>query len=314
MEILFSNREIKPKSSYKDLIYHMSTKGIQFNFLTEVEAIHILKNSNYYYKLLAYKRNYGKNSFDHYINLDFSYLYDLSKIDAQLRYILIQMCLDIEHALKVKILSDITEDPEQDGYSIVDNFFNQTGITASGCMPGVGATTHYNKNLYTRYLEEPPIWVLLETMSFGTFLKFINFYTYQVTKGNKEYIVLTKVLKHVRNIRNAAAHNQAILMDIAEIKNDRTVKEVVDFIFEIKTISKNMRNNKMRNQKIHDLVSVLFIFDRTIQSNNVKKKRYKELKKLLIRIKKNKNYYEKNTGLTSAYTFFSKIVDYLVSK
>lgn len=32
------------------------------------------------------------------------------------------MCLDIEHAIKVKLLNEITNNPEEDGYDIVRKF------------------------------------------------------------------------------------------------------------------------------------------------------------------------------------------------
>lgn len=308
---IFSNRTTKVKSTYEELMLHMKTKGIQFNHISEVEAQDILENTNYYYKLLSYKRNFSKNSFGKYINLEFSYLYDLSTIDMRLRYILLHMCLDIEHALKVKILKDITDNPNMDGYNIVDSFFQYTGLTAADCMPGSAAKTHYNENLYNRYLVDPPIWVLLETMQFGNFIRFIEFYTYKISKSDDYYLNLAKVIKHVKNIRNAAAHNQAILMDIAEIRSDRATKVVSDYVLDIHSISSTMRNSKLKNRKIHDLVAVLYIHQHYIVSEGIKKNRYKDLEELMVRITRNKGFYDKNPGLTSAYTFFSKIVDQL---
>ncbi|WP_281863979.1 Abi family protein [Planomicrobium okeanokoites] len=308
---IVSNRTTKVKSTYEELMLHMKNKGIQFDNISEIDAQNILQNTNYYYKLLAYKRNFGKNSFGKYNNLDFSYLYDLSTIDMRLRYILLHMCLDIEHTLKVKILKDITDDSTMDGYDVVDRFFQYTGLTAADCMPGNASKTHYNEKLYNRYLADPPIWVLLETMQFGNFVRFIEFYTYKISKGDAYYLNLAKVIKHVKNIRNAAAHNQAILMDIAETRSDRATKVVSDYVLNIPSISSKMRNSKLKNRKIHDLVAVLYIHQHYIVSEGIKKNRYKDLEELMMRITRNKDFYDKNPGLTSAYTFFSKIVDQL---
>lgn len=306
-----SNRTTKVKSTYEELMLHMKAKGIQFNYMSEIEAKEILRNTNYYYKLLSYKRNFGKNSVGKYINLEFSYLYDLSTIDMRLRYILLHMCLDIEHTIKVKILKDITDDSAMDGYDIVDKFFEYAKLTAEDCMPGSASKTHYNEKLYNRYLSDPPIWVLLETMQFGNFVRFIEFYTYRISKNDPYYLNLAKVIKHVKNIRNAAAHNQAILMDIAEIRSDRATKAVSDYVLGIPSISSTMRNSKLKNRKIHDLVAVLYIHQQYIVSEGIKKNRYKDLEELMVRITRNRGFYDKNPGLTSAYTFFSKIVDQL---
>lgn len=293
------------------MMLHMKTKGIQFNDMNEADAKNILQHTNYYYKLLSYKRNFGENSFGKYNNLEFSYLYDLSTIDMRLRYILLHMCLDIEHTLKVKILKDITDNSAMDGYDVVDRFFRYTGLTAAECMPGNASKTHYNEKLYKRYLIDPPIWVLLETMQFGNFVRFIEFYTYNISKNDVYYLNLAKVIKHVKNIRNAAAHNQAILMDIAEIRSDRATKVVTDYVLSINSISSTMRNSKIKNRKIHDLVAVFYVYQNYIISKGIKKNRYEDLHELMLRIKRNKNFYSQNPGLSSSYSFFSKIIDQL---
>ena len=77
-------------------------------------------------KLASYRCNYekcleGKRE-GQYKNLDFVYLKELSTIDMHLRYIIIEMCLDIENAIKVRILEDVTNNPDEDGYNVVRKF------------------------------------------------------------------------------------------------------------------------------------------------------------------------------------------------
>ena len=108
--------------SVDHLIEHMKQKGIKFVEMTEDSARDFLSYNNYYMKLASYKCNYekcleGKRE-GQYKNLDFAYLKELSTIDMHLRYIIIEMCLDIEHAIKVRILEDVTNNPDEDGYNV----------------------------------------------------------------------------------------------------------------------------------------------------------------------------------------------------
>lgn len=105
-----------------ELIEHMKHKGITFNIVTEAEAKIFLSENNYYMKLASYRANYSKyengSKAGQYINLDFAYLKELSTIDMHLRYLIIQMCLDIEHALKVSLISHVERNPKEDGYKL----------------------------------------------------------------------------------------------------------------------------------------------------------------------------------------------------
>lgn len=109
--------------SVDELIQHMKSKGIKFHEVSEADAKEFLLKNNYYMKLASYRANYEKNDvgkrIGEYKNLDFGYLQELSTIDMHLRYIVIEMCLDIEHAIKVKLISEVTNNTNEDGYEIV---------------------------------------------------------------------------------------------------------------------------------------------------------------------------------------------------
>ena len=97
--------------SVDQLIEHMKQKGIKFVEMTEDSARDFLSYNNYYMKLASYRCNYekcleGKRE-GQYKNLDFAYLEELSRIDMYLRYLVLQMCLDIEHQIKVMLMDNI---------------------------------------------------------------------------------------------------------------------------------------------------------------------------------------------------------------
>jgi hypothetical protein len=74
--------------------------------------------------LKSYASDYPVNPKDgKYVNLEFAYLVELSKIDMYLRKIILGMCLDVEHILKTRMLYDISRNDKEDGYNIVKKYF-----------------------------------------------------------------------------------------------------------------------------------------------------------------------------------------------
>lgn len=115
----------KIKLSIDDQIEDMKRKGISFTLCPETEARKFLKNNTYYFKLKAYERNYSNDNKDHmYRNLDFEHLKELSKIDMYLRKMILDMCLDIEHVLKTRLVYDCTINSETDGFDFVSSFLD----------------------------------------------------------------------------------------------------------------------------------------------------------------------------------------------
>ena len=73
------------------------------------------------YRVLFEKRIGGAHDGE-YVGLDFGHLRDLAAIDHMLRYTLLPMTLDIEHFAKVKLMREVTERADEDGYSIVADY------------------------------------------------------------------------------------------------------------------------------------------------------------------------------------------------
>ena len=118
----------KEKLSIEEqIIYMRDESGIEFNIVDEDKAKEFLKYNNYYFKIKSYAKNYdkyikGKNT-GKYINLEFAYLLEMSKIDMYFRRFILRMTLDIEHLLKTQLLRDFSENKEEDGYNIIKNYF-----------------------------------------------------------------------------------------------------------------------------------------------------------------------------------------------
>ena len=76
------------------------------------------------YRVLYPKYQAGPNK-GKYIDLDFSYLKELSIIDMHYRFLVKKMCSDIEHSLCMNLLKQIDNDTTTDGYDIVEQFLTK---------------------------------------------------------------------------------------------------------------------------------------------------------------------------------------------
>lgn len=306
---------VKPKLTFQQMIIHLESKNIRFDKIEKTEVTELLKSSNYFYKMTAYRKNFEKNNRGLYVNLDFILLRDLSTIDMRLRYVVLQMCLDIEHALKTKILAEITEDANEDGYTIVNDFFQSTGVDIEKLTQPLKRDSHYNYGLYQKYNKNWPVWALFEILMFSDFLKFVDFY--YVRNGRpRAYTALINVLKFVKNIRNIAAHNSPILIDIAR-KNQINAKKIsrplTEFTRRITSLSDRSRTVRLTNKKVHDLTALFYVYHTFIKSKNMKDARYKELKLVLDRAKQNKDHYINQDAMIAVYIYFKKMIDFMTA-
>ena len=129
-----TEKQRPPKLSIPQQIKNMGGKGIKFSICNEIDARVFLAEHNYYFKLKAYAHNFEQYTDPEkqgkYVNVDFAYLKDLSTIDAQFRKIILTMCIDLEHFLKVRMLSHFNM-VDEDGYEIVQELFRmQPGLKA----------------------------------------------------------------------------------------------------------------------------------------------------------------------------------------
>ncbi len=304
---------LKPKLTFGEMINHLERKNIKFNLIDKNEAEEMLRSSNYFYKITAYRKNFEKNKHGKYINLEFKLLRDLSTIDMRLRYTVLQMCLDIEHTLKTKLLAEITDDENEDGYEIVRDFFTWANIDVEKLIRPLTNQSHYNYGLYVKYQNNWPIWVVLEIIMFSDFVKFIEFYYDRKNKPDS-YSDLQKVLKYVKNIRNIAAHNSPILIDIThknQIMAHKVSQPITTFTKRITGMLPGPRKNRLSNRKIHDLTALLFVYDKYIKSAEMKRTRYEALVSLLERAKRDRNDYVNQDGLIAVYKYFKKIIDFV---
>lgn len=305
---------MKQLLSIEELIQHMKNRGITFNEISENDAKQFLQNNNYYMKLAAYRANYDKcdtgKRQGQYKKLDFGYLKELSTIDMYLRYIVMDMCLDIEHVIKVRLIKNITNNPSEDGYDIVRKFIDQDDNLRILKNIRSHKSGEYCKDLIEKYYPYFPVWFFVELISFGDLLYFCSFYE----KIYGVQIINNKLMNTVRDVRNAAAHSNCLLNKMTE-KIDSTKQvnnEISSFIIGMKNISKTSRVNNLSYKFTNSFVTVLYVYD-SLMNEIPKQKRYKEIQEFMNgRVVKNKQFFQSNSKISGVYNFHKKVIDNLV--
>lgn len=304
------------------MVKKLEEKGVQFNLMTRTQAAKFLSERNNYMRLASYRKNYEKHD-QKYVNLDFKYLVELSTIDMYLRFIIIKMCLNIEHCLKVSLLKNIENNAGEDGYSIVNEFINSsrsnTYITSEIKKM---SSSKYSGELIEHYFKyttefcsgetvmtfDCPVWVFTETVSFGTF---INFYLFYYDKYPNEKAIPRNIINSVRSLRNACAHNNCIMHDLHRTpKNTQPPTEISKFVMQIHDIKSAQRRNKLSNQFILEFVTTVYVFSKVV-SEDLKRTTIKELKSFgEKRLLKNIAYFERQPLIESSLTFLKKVIDF----
>lgn len=308
----------KQKLSVDELIQHMKNKGITFNIISEENAKHFLQEHNYYFKLASYRGNYVKYQrgiySGKYENLDFAYLKELSIIDMHLRYLILQMCLDIEHQIKVMLIGDIEQNPAENGYHIVNAFDQDRRCRQKILNQSRSSYAHELIEKYRMNLDFP-VWVLCELISFGDLCNLYQKYTelYPERKLPKR-----SLLNPIRNLRNAAAHSNCLIYKLKLPKKGalsttckRNINDISNIVSQISSIRRSARKSYLQIIPIHDFAVLLYWYHSYVKSEGLQKKRNKDLHYLFERrMREHGTYFSKNSYIRHAYIFTLKLVNY----
>lgn len=318
----------------EQLIDHLKNKGVLFSIISEDDAKRHLSQHNNYFKLSSYRKNYTKvdkgSRAGQYERLEFAYLIELARIDTEVRHLLLQMSLDIEHFLKVALIKAVEDRMasrgDEDGYSIISGFLLADDITpvsqrAEMVSRRAGSFSRkvsqnkknpYCGGLIANYCDEMPIWAFVELISFGDLRDLIEYYS---AKTGWVPPVDLQSLDRVRQIRNACAHGNAIINDLRPVSNANagksgtsTTPPFITSFLQGANISSRMRQRKLSNPRINQIVHLLYIYDLVVTSNNTRGKRLTELDYLInTRMNEHKEYFATNQLLSSTHEFFCKL-------
>ena len=317
------NAHDQPLLDSKQQIEHMKGKGIHFDIISDADAESYLRENNNYFKIRAYRKNFdkyvgGKND-GKYIDLDFAALKDLSIIDMRLRYAVIHMALDTEHFLKVKLLQKV-ELNREDGYKIVSDYFSdlQNRDMANGTHFYNQLTDELNRNKNNPYCggiinacsDGYSVWAFIEVIPLGSLL---SFYIFCANRFHDRSMVNEyHLMKDIRELRNAAAHNNCILHDMKV--HDQRHAPNLNMLSAISSISKSTRQKRLSNERMRQLCTLLYAHRMLVSSPGVLDHTSTVLHQLIDRMFKHKNYYSQTSPVLASFSFFQKIVEIFYKK
>ena len=302
----------------EELIKHMQEKGIKFSITSTEEAASFLQNNNYYFKLAAYRSLYPEiqqqSGEVRYQNLEFAYLQELSTIDMYIRYKIMDMCLDIEHAIKVKLITSVTNNRAEDRYEIVRRYLAKEDPKLT-ILKEVNRhkSSDYCRDLIAKNYPYFPVWALVELITFGELLHLCDFYE---SEYQCQIIPANKFMNTVRDLRNAAAHSNCLLNQLNQrmAPTKQPDERIVRFIMELDAVGSRARRKNQSQIFSYDILTLLYVYDALMPVGS-KKKKFRELKEFMNgRVARNKAYFAGNNQIKSVYSFFSRIIDKLSIK
>lgn len=262
--------QLKPMLTAPELVDHLKSKGVKFEIVCEDEARRYLAEKSYYFKAASYRRLFpkyvGGEHDGEYIDLDFGQLALLASLDEQLRRVLRDMTLDVEHFEKTRLLDRIAEAPGEDGYSLIADY--REAMRARGDLYLENELRRRRNDLYSgdairKYWDEMPPWVLFSVVPFGTFLGVVK---YCADRWDDEDLRDRHYrLKRAKSLRNASSHGACILNDLGSAeRGDMRLSPMVAQEIADMGIPRRARSRWLRNVRMQQIATLLSLYVKTV--------------------------------------------------
>lgn len=285
-----------------------------------------LYKNTYFFKLISYRKNFQETN-GKYKHLSFDTLIDMSNIDMRFRYILLHMCLDIEHVTKSALTNELVFTYKDDGYDFLNRYINDNPNSAALRQKLLKQVKRTNEKLYNKHKESLPFWVVMECCEFSVLESILTFYIKEypdsaLSEMKYEYInkedqsnEIGNALSFVRNIRNKVAHNSVLLNEITSYSDNNIVLRrphlLVNKLLSKTNLSRNSKTSRLKNATLYDITVTFAVYDYLVTSESMKNHRYQDLMDLIERTEKNKSLYKNNEELVATKKYFSSIVNSL---
>lgn len=296
----------------------MQKKGITFSICDVSSAKRYLRDNTYYFKLKSYERVYDRYSTSskagQYVNLDFAYLQELAILDMYFRKMILDMTIDIEHALKTSLVYDLSLNDDEDGYGIVQKYFDMDYSRESRIWAKIGrsAVSDLVKS-HKEHGKSFALWELVEILSLGDFIDLYQLYYVEYPNRKEEF---SSFLWSIKFLRNAAAHNNCLLNSMRSPYSGLQKNRKIAFeLSKIKGLSSASREKWLSNPVVHDFIVLVYVYLKAIKSPGIKDKGIKKLQWFFNeRSLAHSDYFTKNNCITHCYDFTCKIILHFCNK
>lgn len=305
-------RDAKPKLTIDDQITLLKDKGVKFELCSEDEAREWLTDYSFYFQIASYRvlfqKYVGGENDGKYIDLDFFYLVELFRLDDQLRATLFPMTQDIEQSARTSVVARVTEDENEDGYTIVSEYMKSLSgrdrKRRDQELDMLGADT-YSGALIAKYGKKPPVWVFAELLSFGAF---IDFYLFCAKRwGDKDLLDEHYLLRQAKKVRNATAHGSAIINGLNAPSTHIRANESVNSALVALGVSSHQRSTKMKNPRLQQIVSLLYLYKELVEDETRRARATKQLNALTKSLGTTRDLLSSNDTITSSFDFLTKV-------
>ena len=302
----------KPLLTVEQQIDHMKSKGITFDLVSEAEAAEHLRTKCQFFRVYAYRKLFEKRvggKLDgQYVGLDFVHLKALSNLDRKLRDTLLPMTLDVEHFAKIRLLTS-AETRGEDGYAVIRDYrksLPESSLKHLDAELDRRQSDPYGSDLVRKYRNDMPLWVLLEVVSFRTFLGITRYCAERWEDA--ELSELQFLLLRAKSVRNFCAHGACSLNDLTGSGpcRERMPVSLARAMTDL-GISKRLRAKRLASPHMVQICTLIYVYATLVPEGRSRRERADSLRDLFSCADRELSSFPPQNPARAAVTFLERL-------